>query len=138
MNTQVVNGKLVRGANQPEPSPKAPLTEQEKKDLKKLKDLSQQFEGVFVNQLMQAMRRTVPKTEYLGGGMGEDTFSSLLDQEYSNEMAKTGESDIGKNLYKQLSDLYLKNEPSKNSQVQPNPGRSVKEGKGAVHPEEKK
>lgn len=138
MNTQVVNGKLVQGATQPESPPKTPLTEQEKKDLKKLKDLSQQFEGVFINQLMQAMRRTVPKTEYLGGGMGEDTFTSLLDQEYSNEMAKTGESDIGKNLYRQLSDLYLENSPSKNSQVDPNPGRSVKKENGPVPPGERK
>ncbi len=108
----VVSRQQVQHAPLQEPDP-TKLTAQEKEDLKKLKDLSLQFEGIFINQLMQAMRKTIPKNEYLSGGMGEDMFNSLLDMEYANEMSRSGESDIATNLYRQMSQIYLQNSASK-------------------------
>jgi Rod binding domain-containing protein len=102
------------GQRNPVPEPDLTrLTPQEQEDLKKLKELSIQFEGIFMNQLMQAMRDTVPKTGYLGNGMGEEMFTSLLDMEYANQMSRSGGSDIATNLYKQMAKVYLQNSASK-------------------------
>lgn len=62
----------------------------------KLKELSQEFEAIFLDLMLQSMRKSVPKSELMNGGNGEDMFRSMLDSEYAKTMAQgnmTGLSD---------------------------------------------
>ena len=74
-------------------------------DRQKLKDLSQEFEAVFLDLVFQSMRKTVPKGELTDGGAGEDIFRSMLDQEYSKTMSKQNLTGIASTIEKDLLKL---------------------------------
>lgn len=76
---------------------------QVKGDNKELMEASKQFESIFINQLLSQMRSTVPKDELLDGGLGEDVFKGMLDEEYSKKMADAGGIGLAQILYEQLS-----------------------------------
>jgi Rod binding domain-containing protein len=67
-----------------------------------LKHLAQQLEGVFLNQLFQAMRASVPQEGMFAKGEGEEMFTSMLDQTLAQEAARHMESRLSDALYKQL------------------------------------
>lgn len=67
-----------------------------------LRQTCAQLEGVFLEQLMKALRETVPDGGMFDGGAGEDIFSSLLDSHISNTAAARLERGIGAALYRQL------------------------------------
>ncbi|MCK9223726.1 MAG: rod-binding protein [Candidatus Muirbacterium halophilum] len=69
----------------------------------KLKKSCQDFESIFVNQLMKSMRSTVQKTGFISGGRGEEIFQSMLDEEYSNEISKSGKMGLAEIMFKELS-----------------------------------
>lgn len=73
------------------------------KDKERLKESCQQLESVFINQIMQAMRATIPKSNLLGNDFSEGVFKSMLDEEYSKSISKTGTLGLADILYKQLS-----------------------------------
>ena len=52
--------------------------------------VAQEFEAMFVGMMLKSMRDTVPQNKLTGGGHGEETFRSLLDQEYAQTAAKSG------------------------------------------------
>lgn len=54
----------------------------------KIRELSQEFESIFLNLMLSAMRKSVPKSELMDGGNGEEIFRSMLDQEYAKSMAQ--------------------------------------------------
>lgn len=57
---------------------------------KDLRAAAQGLEAMMINQMFSAMRKSVPKSELFDGGMGEEVFKGMLDQEYSGMMSKTG------------------------------------------------
>ena len=68
----------------------------------RLKEASEQLEGVFVQQLMKALRDTVPE----GGtpnAPGGDLYSSLLDEHLAQVIADDTKTGIAEALYRQLS-----------------------------------
>jgi Rod binding domain-containing protein len=67
-----------------------------------LKKLSKELEGVFLRQLIESMRATVPKESGLEGA-GEETFQGLLDDALSSLAASKMERGIGEALYRQLT-----------------------------------
>ena len=72
------------------------------KDEKELKALAQQFESIFVNQLMKSMRETLPK-EGLLSSFSVDMYESMFDQEVASEMASKRGIGLADVLYAQLS-----------------------------------
>jgi len=68
-----------------------------------LREAAQQFESLFVSQLMKSMRATVPKSQLFGSGSGESMFREMLDQEFAGRVAESGGIGIGEMLYRQLS-----------------------------------
>ena len=56
----------------------------------KLKKISQDFEALFVGMMLKSMRDTVPEDKLTGGGRAEETYRSLLDQEYATQAARRG------------------------------------------------
>lgn len=67
-----------------------------------LRQVCAQLEGVFMQELMKALRDTVPDGGLVDGGAGEEIFSSLLDEHLSMSAAADSERGIGAALYRQL------------------------------------
>jgi flagellar protein FlgJ len=72
---------------------------------KKLKSAAEQFESVFINQLLQIMDKTVDRSEFMHGGQGEAAFRNLFYQEISKNIASNPATSFGlaKQVYEQLS-----------------------------------
>jgi Rod binding domain-containing protein len=67
-----------------------------------LREASQEFESLFIAQMMKSMRATVPQSKLLGSDSGQGMFRELLDQELSRQIAFAGGFGIGDILYQQL------------------------------------
>jgi peptidoglycan hydrolase FlgJ len=52
------------------------------------------FEGMFLTQMLQPMFETVPVDSEFGGGHGEEVMRSFLVQEYGKIVAKSGTINI--------------------------------------------
>ena len=70
---------------------------------KALWDASVKFESMFLQQMMEAMRKTVPKSGFLPHGFAEGVQDSMFDQAISDAGGRAGNLGIASNIYKQLS-----------------------------------
>lgn len=68
----------------------------------RLRDASNQLEGIFINMMMKSMRATINKENFLNGGMAETIFEDMLYEEYANDMAKTSSLGISDMIYNQM------------------------------------
>lgn len=76
---------------------------QEEKDDAKLKQVCQEIEALFIQQLFKEMRATIPKDGILPESMATNIYQEMLDAEYSKLMAKSpGNLGIAEMLYQQL------------------------------------
>ncbi|MCX7982217.1 MAG: rod-binding protein [Syntrophales bacterium] len=70
---------------------------------KKLKQVCADFEAIFVYQLMQSMRKTVPKGGLLPLSAGRSTWEMLMDQHVAEAISKKGDGfGLQKMLYNDL------------------------------------
>lgn len=69
----------------------------------RLYKVSQEFEAIFIKQMLNVMRKSVNKTGLMDGGMAEEIFEDMLYDEYAQKMAETGSFGIANMIYKQLS-----------------------------------
>lgn len=76
-------------------------------DLEKLRRLSKEFEGLFLKQMFDAMRSSVPKSDLIESSLAEETFTSMLDEHLANEAASRSRGGLGDALYRQLSRRML-------------------------------
>lgn len=74
----------------------------------RLREACARFEGVFMQQMLEAMRETVPEDGVLSGGTGEELFTSLLDQHLAEEAALRQRGGLGEILYQQLRSAMLR------------------------------
>ena len=70
-----------------------------KKDMEKV---ARDFESVFVNKLLESMRKGIPKSGLLDSH-AMDMYQSMMDQEMAKEMAKRKGMGMGEMVYKDLS-----------------------------------
>jgi len=90
-----------------------PLTADQKEALAKLHDAATKFEGVFLQMVMSSMRDTVPKESIFGkDSASEETWQGMLDNEYSQAMAKSGGLGLAAQLEHQLRAQVLGNAAS--------------------------
>jgi flagellar protein FlgJ len=68
----------------------------------KLYKVSQEFEAIFIKQMLNVMRKSVSKTGLMDGGMAEEIFEDMLYDEYAQKMAESGSFGIADMIYKQL------------------------------------
>lgn len=66
-----------------------------------LRRLAHRLESVFLNQLFQAMRASVPKDG--GGGAGGEMFQAMLDERVAEVATERMRSPVGEALYRQLA-----------------------------------
>lgn len=76
----------------------------------KLYQACEDFQAVFIKQMLDTMRKTVDKS----GGLvqqneGEKVFDDMLYDEYSKKMSRSAGFDLADNLYKQM--VFLQNLP---------------------------
>ena len=80
---------------------------------KKLKKACADFEAILVYQLLKTMRQTIPKSGFLSGSHGKDTYEMMLDQKIADDLAKKGQGlGLQKMLYNQIANQNIKNDSS--------------------------
>lgn len=76
--------------------------EKAKEEHPEIREVSRQFESVFVNQLVDAMRRTVVKGGLIPESQAERVYQSMLDSEYSQRISETDQIGLSKMVYDHL------------------------------------
>ena len=71
-------------------------------NMAKAKEAAQQFEGFFVGQMMEYMMAGVKPDPTFGGGQAEETWRSMLNQEYGKQIAKSGRLGIADKVMKSM------------------------------------
>ena len=83
------------------PATAAPAMDKAHADLKKT---TEQFESFFLHQMLQEMRKTVPKDTLLGDDAHQqEIFQDMLDQKLSDSISQRGDFGLGKMMYSQLA-----------------------------------
>ena len=77
------------------------VSEKNKAELKKV---AEEFEAVFIGQLLKIMRETIEESGLEGGGFGKTIYTELFDQEIALSMAKRGALGIGDIIYRSMTD----------------------------------
>lgn len=74
----------------------------QEKDNKKLYDACVELESVFLSKVLDTMRASIPRSDFINRGFATETFESMLYDEYAKEMSKSKSTGIADILYKQL------------------------------------
>lgn len=72
------------------------------KEEKKLKESCVSLESVLIQEMLKVMRQTIPQNGIFKQDFGQQTFQSMLDEEYSNMIAKNGNLGLADTLFQQL------------------------------------
>jgi len=89
-------------------------------DAARLRKVAEDFEAVFLYQVVKQMRKTVQQEKLFHGGMGEDVFTEMMDEELAKQMAGRGSTGIADLLYTQLSRQHGIQEPGGDGRTLPN------------------
>jgi flagellar protein FlgJ len=71
---------------------------------KDMEKVARDFESVFVNKLLESMRKAVPKSGLLDSS-ALDMYQSLMDQEMAKKMSERKGMGLGEMVYRDLSRL---------------------------------
>ena len=71
---------------------------------KDMEKVARDFESVFVNKLLESMRKSVPKSGLLDSS-ALDMYQSMMDQEMAKNMSERKGMGLGEMVYKDLSRL---------------------------------
>jgi len=114
----LADAKALPGAQATKPAD--PAAAQAAKDLHKI---ASDFETVFSKMLLTSMRKTVDKSPLFHAGRGEEIFSDLLDNHYSEALSKKGKG-LG------IADMIVKKYAAHVKAQEDQKGRSLDTGKG--------
>lgn len=95
-----ING--INGAGAYQPQPQAGNVQARKDSPEEMKKALEDFEALFINQMLTVMRESVGKGDLFHGGSGEDIYTSLFDTELSKLMSKNGGMGLSNMLMKQF------------------------------------
>ena len=56
-------------------------------EAQRLEEACKEFESLFINLVMKQMRKTVTKSGLIDGGMGEEIFTGMMDEEIAKQIA---------------------------------------------------
>ena len=68
----------------------------------RLREAANDFEAIFIQQMLKTMRKTTFESDLLPKSEGEKVFQSLLDEQYALLSAKSGSLGLGEMIYQQL------------------------------------
>ncbi|KRA82862.1 rod-binding protein [Altererythrobacter sp. Root672] len=69
----------------------------------RLKEVAQQFEAIFVRQMLSAARSTDFGGDELFGSAGEETFQEMRDSQFADVASQTGTIGFAASIEKQLA-----------------------------------
>lgn len=69
---------------------------------KRLREVSEDFESLMINQMLKEMRKTVNKSGLVDGGMAEEIFEDMLYDEYAKEFSKTKTFGLAEIIYNKM------------------------------------
>ena len=94
--------------------------------LDELRNVTQQFEALFLSYLLKVMRSTVEPSDSDASSMGKDIYTEMFDSEIASNISRTQTLGIGDLLYRQLEHLEdgRTNEDQK-PQVDHDSGKSI-------------
>jgi len=71
-------------------------------DVERINAKAEEFEAVFISEMMSHVFEEIPVDEMFGGGKGEKMFRSMLTREYGKEMAAKGGIGLAKYVSEQM------------------------------------
>lgn len=71
-------------------------------DLKKMRETAQDFEAVFLGQMLQPMFEGINVEEPFGGGSGEKMWQAMQVEEYGKALAKNGGIGLADNVMREM------------------------------------
>ncbi len=98
----------------------------------RLSKATREFESFFILHMLKAMRKTIPKTNLMGGSLGQDIYTSLFDEELSKKMVGNSSRSLADVLYRSL-EKHLEASESKESDAGPVEINTKIEDKGFEH-----
>ncbi|HYC04637.1 MAG TPA: rod-binding protein [Azospirillaceae bacterium] len=84
------------------PSIQGPRLQAAKADMAKVDKAAQEFESVFLNQMLSLMWETVDVDPTFGGGHGEEMFRSVLIDEQAKAIGRSGGLGLAANIKEQM------------------------------------
>jgi Rod binding domain-containing protein len=72
----------------------------------KLWETCLKFESLLLQQMMSAMRKTVPKSELLPSGFADDMYNSMFDNVVAEAGSQRSNLGIANSMYRQLEQLH--------------------------------
>lgn len=79
------------------------IKQKDVKSKEELKKVCQEFEAIFLNQLLKSMRDTVPDSGFFHKGVSFNIIQSMHDEALADEISKSGGIGLAQQLYDQLS-----------------------------------
>ena len=105
-SNQYLSLKKISNQGTPVPSVKSfARSDNGRKDVEALAEASKQFEAIFLEMMLKSMRSTVQKSEFMGGGHGEDLYEEMLDSEYAKLLSEGKNFGISNLIEEQLKPL---------------------------------
>jgi Rod binding domain-containing protein len=83
----------------------------------KVREAAQKFEAFFVGQMMEYMSAGIKADDTFGGGQAEETWRSMLNQEYGKEIAKSGRLGIADMIGKEMLKMQEKRSAAATAQT---------------------
>lgn len=68
----------------------------------RLRKATREFESFFLLHMLRAMRKTIPENGLLDGGLGQDMYTSMFDEELARTIAGTSRGSLSEILYASL------------------------------------
>jgi murein DD-endopeptidase MepM/ murein hydrolase activator NlpD len=99
-----------------------------------LKKIAQEFEAIFVAQLLKEMRATIDESGSADSGYGKTVYTELFDQQISLNMAQHGTLGIGDLLYKNMEKRMDAKEPEAASEIKQDSNASPADSKQLSQP----
>lgn len=103
MNTNVANmdAQTALGMAQQATLPSVPKSQ----DLNKIREAAQEFEAVFLSQMLKPMFEGISSAPPFGGGQSEEMYRSLMMDEYGKSIAKAGGIGIADQVMREMIKL---------------------------------
>lgn len=100
MNAQftTMDAQTALGMAQQNSLPNVPKT----RDLDKIREAAQEFEAVFLSQMLKPMFEGINSAPPFGGGQSEEMYRSLMVDEYGKSIAKAGGIGIADQVMREM------------------------------------
>ncbi len=74
-------------------------------DKQAAREAAEQFEAVFLSQMLQPMFETIPTDSFMGGGHAEKVYRGMMVDEMGKQIAKQGGVGIADTVYREILKL---------------------------------